>query len=294
MGRRSAIAAESRALVLRLFVAALLASPVPAIVGAGPVRAGTCPRFGDPEVLGSIGDDRINEVSGIVAARRVRGVLWMHEDSGNGTWAYAITPKGRMRADVEVIDAWNWDWEDVALADGRLWIGDIGDNARARDRIRVYWFREPASLDRERVSAKVLWLRYPDQAHNAEAMIVDGRRERLFVFEKQRGEDTSRVYAVGLRGISSGDERELKLVARAPLENITAADLGPDGIVLKNYSTSLFIPWVDRRVVATLRRGTRCPVSLPSSEAVAFSRSGGRIYSIPEGPDPEVSAVERR
>lgn len=182
----------------------------------------------------------------------------------------------------------------MALADGRVWIGDIGDNTRARDRIRVYWFREPGNLDRERVSAKVLWLRYPDGAHNAEAMIVDGRRERLFVFEKQRGQDTSRVYAVGLRGVRSGDERELGLVGRAPLGNITAADIGADGIVLKNYSTAVLLPWVDRRVVATLRRGIRCPVSLPSSEAVAFSRSGRRIFSVPEGSDPEISAVERR
>lgn len=294
MGRRSTLGGERRVRIPRTILGTVLASALPVIVGAGPAGGATCPRFGDPEVLGSIQDGRINEVSGVVAARRIRGILWMHEDSGNGTWVYAITPKGRVRADVEVLDAWNWDWEDVALADGQLWIGDIGDNARARDRIRVYWFREPASLDRERVSAKVLWLRYPDGPHNAEAMIVDGRRRRLFVFEKQRGEETSRVYAVSLRGIGSGDERELTLVARAPLPNITAADLGADGIVLKNYSTTVFLPWVDRRVVATLRRGSRCPMSLPSSEAVALSRGGRRIFSIPEGSDPEISVAERR
>lgn len=294
MGRRgSGTRRAVRVRAIRLAAVWLVASSVSPLAG-GTALAASCPRFGAPEVLGRIVDDRINEVSGIVAARRIPGVLWMHEDSGNGTWVYAITPKGRVRADIAVEDAWNWDWEDVSLADGRLWIGDIGDNARARDRIRIYWFREPASLDRERVSARVLWLRYPDEAHNAEGMIVDGRHHRLFIFEKQRGEDTSRVYAVSLRGIRSGDERELELVARAPLANITAADLGPDGIVLKNYSTAVFLPWVDGRVVATLRRGTRCSVSLPSSEAVAFSRSGGRIYSIPEGSDPEISAVERQ
>lgn len=73
-----------------------------------------------------------------------------------------------------------------------------------------------------------------------------------------------------------------------------AADVGKDGVVIKNYSSALLFPWRSTRVIRTLRRSTPCPVALPASESVAFSLSGHRIYSIPEGRDPEISYVGRR
>jgi hypothetical protein len=256
--------------------------------------AASCPSYAAPVVSGHIDDGRINEASGLVAAGRVRKTFWLEEDSGNGSWVYAVSAAGRVRDAIEVRNATNSDWEDIARARGRIWIGDIGANLFDRERIQVYWFREPRSLSADRVNAKVMTLRYPNNvSHNAEAMIVDGRSQRLFIFEKQRSTSTSRVFGVSIRGARSGDSLRLKKVARVPLENITAADLGRTGIVIKNYGEGMLFPWVGHRVVGTLRQSNPCSVALPSGEAVAFSKSGDRIYTVPEGSNPPIAHADR-
>jgi hypothetical protein len=261
------------------------------VVVAPPAAAGRCPVYAAPVDSGRITADGIGEVSGLVRSRSP-GVLWFHEDSGNGPWLYATTPSGDLRATIEVLDAWNVDWEDMARGGGRLWLGDIGDNARVRPQIRAYWFDEP-SFDVDEVTARSVTLTYEDGPHNAEGMVVDARHDVLIVFEKQRATATSRVYAADLRGVRSGDALELELVARIPIENITAADVGPDGVLVKNNSGGLLFPWVTRRVVRTLRRSAPCPVTLPAGESVAFSTGGGRVYTIPEGSDPPIQYAER-
>lgn len=278
----------------RIFLAAVaLAGTVASVPTVG---AAECPGYSAPAQSGRITDDRINEVSGLVAAPAHPGILWMTEDSGNGPWLYAITPEGEVEAAIEVLDAFNRDWEDMARGDGRVWIGDIGDNARVRPEILVYFFREPSSLDTESVDARVLILRYPDGAHNAEGMIVDGKHQRLFVFEKRRPDPTSRVYAADLRGVRSGDVLDLKLITEVPVTNVTAADIGRDGVMLKNNTQGTLFPWVGdgRRVARTLRRAEPCPVPLPAGESVAFSLSGDRVYAIPEGRDPLISYAARQ
>jgi hypothetical protein len=282
---RSPVGSASRRVVIGLLAATVaLAGTLPAAPRAA---AGACPDYASPVEAGRITDQRINEVSGLVRAR-FPGVLWFHEDSGNGPWLYATSPSGDLRASIEVLDATNRDWEDMARAMGRVWIGDIGDNAQVRTEIQVYWFPEPSSLETTTVSARLLTLRYPD-----DAMVVDGRHRRLFVFEKQRSDPITRVYAADLRGVRPGDALDLQLVARVPIQNVTAADVGHDGVILKNNSGGLLFPWSRTSVVRTLRRSTPCPVALPAGESVAFSASGHRIYTIPEGSDPPIEYAAR-
>jgi hypothetical protein len=264
------------------------------VLAVGPgAAAGECPEYAPPVESGRITEGAIGEVSGL-SRSRFQGILWFHEDSGNGPWLYATTPAGNLRASIEVTDAVNRDWEDMARSMGRVWLGDIGDNARIRPEIQVYWFPEPSSLDTATVRARTLTLQYPDNPHNAEAMVVDGRHGRLFVFEKQRSDSESRVYAADLEGVRAGDTVDLELVARVPIENITAADVGPDGVIVKNNSGGVLFTWSTRSVARTLRDGRRCSVQLPAGESVAFSTSGHRIYTIPEGSDPPIEYAERR
>jgi hypothetical protein len=280
----------------RRVLAGLVASVAASVfVIALAASAAACPSYRAPVVSGHITDDRINEASGLVATGPFKKTFWLEEDSGNGAWVYAVATTGRIRDTIAVRDAVNWDWEDIARARGRIWIGDIGANQLARDFIRVYWFNEPGSLSRRHVEAKVMVLRYPNNiSHNAEAMIVDGRTQRLFIFEKQASASSSRVFGVSIRGVRSGDSLRLRKVARVPIANITAADLGKAGIVVKNYGTGMLFRWEDRRVGTTLRQPHPCAVDLPSGEAVAFSKAGGRIFTVPEGSNPPIAHADRR
>ena len=259
--------------------------PPPGPEASAPPAEPSCPRVVDSTVTGTVADPALDEISGVVVGHRMDGVLWVEEDSGNDAAVYALEPTGEVVAEVTVDGATNEDWEDLAWARGRLWVGDIGDNERERSTIEVYSFREPRDRGVSTVDATTLRLRYEDGPHDAEAMFVDPRDEHLYIIAKQFTEPKSAVYAVRLREVRPGDVGVLRLVARVPLSFVTAADLGPAGIVVRNYLSTLVFPWsADRTIVSTLE-GISCPVSLGSSEAIAQTLDGRALYSMRRASD---------
>ncbi|MEO8423087.1 MAG: hypothetical protein ABI595_04145 [Actinomycetota bacterium] len=257
----------------------------PTVATAGAIDA--CAHYGTAAVTGTVTIDGINEISGVVASRR-RDVLWIEEDSGNPERIYAIDGSGAELATVDVMNADNRDWEDIALTGRRIWLGDIGDNRESRKSIQVYWFREPRP-SRSSVSARVLELRYEDGPHNAEAMVVDGARRELFIFTKQAG--TTSVYMVSVRGLQGGESITLTKIAELPLNTVTAADLGPEGIIVKSGSGYLY-RWTSARTVGASIARTPCRAPAGPGESLGFSRGGGGVgrglYAIPEGTFPSV------
>lgn len=138
------------------------------------------------------GDARLNESSGVAVSRRHDGIVWTHNDSGDGPYLYATDTTGALLAVFEVTGARAVDWEAVALGPcapapwrGRtcLFIADTGDNAEGRTRVVLYAVPEPdpvpaGTQDRARTEpARALRLRYPDRPHDAEALAAfpDGR-----------------------------------------------------------------------------------------------------------------------
>jgi hypothetical protein len=241
-----------------------------------------CAGYGGVTVTGTVTIDGINEVSGVVASRR-RPVLWIEEDSGNPERIYAIDGSGAERAAVDVHGAVNLDWEDIALTGRRIWLADIGDNLGLRPSVQVYWFREPR-LTATSVAAHVLQLHYEDGPHNAEAMVVDGVHRELFILTKQSG--TTSVYTASVRGVQDGGSATLRKVAELPLSTVTAADLGPEGIIVKSGAGYLY-PWTSDRTVASAIAGSPCRAQAGPGESLAFARNGG-LYAIPEGSSPSV------
>jgi hypothetical protein len=249
---------------------------------AGPVQP--CPDFGAVRVTGSVTIPGIGEVSGVVASRNYP-VLWIEEDSGNPERIYAIDDDGTARATIEVKNADNRDWEDIAFTGRRIWLGDIGDNRAQRKSIRVYWFPEPA-LDASSVSARLLTLRYDDGvARNAEAMVVDGPRKKLFVFTKGPGSTT--VFKAPVARLHGGESVTLRRIAQLPLNLVTAADLGPRGIIVKSGDGYLY-PWSAEHRVASTLAGTPCRAPAGPGESLGFSSDDRGLFAIPEGSNPSV------
>jgi hypothetical protein len=257
---------------------------VPASAGAIP----PCSDYGAVTVRGAVTIDGIDEVSGVVASRR-RPVLWIEEDSGNPERIYAIDGSGAQRSIVDVENATNRDWEDIALTGRRIWLADIGDNARVRTSIQVYWFREPRPVETS-VSARLLELTYEDGAHNAEAMVVDGKHRELYVFTKQAG--TTSVYTTSVRGLVGGESLMLTKIVELPLNTVTAADLGPGGLVIKSGGGYLYRWTANRSVVSALAR-TPCRAPAGPGESLGFGFGGAGLYAIPEGSSPSVYFTPR-
>jgi hypothetical protein len=243
-----------------------------------------CPAAQSVRVTGSVAIPGIDEVSGVVASRRTDGLLSIEEDSGNPARIMGVDRTGRELAALRVVGGINLDWEDLALARGRLWIADIGDNLLLRPTITVYSFPEPAVSIR-RVRAEALTLTYPDGPHNAEALFVDGPRRQLFVVTKEAG--VAQVYRTPLPTTFGGATRELRPVGRLPLNRVTAADLGPNGIVIKAGSAFLY-RWTDDRRVASALDQQPCELPAGPGESIAITRSPDGLIAIPEGSDPSI------
>ncbi|MGH7699458.1 MAG: hypothetical protein ACREMJ_02925, partial [Gemmatimonadales bacterium] len=200
------------------------------------------------ERTGALQNPRLTESSGVAVSRAHPGVLWTHNDSGDGPWLYATDRRGTDRGRLLVPGASALDWEDIALgpcpaARGTcVFLGDVGDNLQARPWVTVYAVPEPDppgsrgdTLRTTRAPA-VLRLRYPDGAHDVEAIYVSPRDGALFLVSKGRS-GPIRVYRVGREAWRDADrvataERVQTLAVRPnPGEGrwVTAAAIRPDG-----------------------------------------------------------------
>ena len=141
---------------------------------------------GDPdleaEVAVTLQDETIAESSGLV----VRGDrLYTVNDSGDGPHVYAVDLATGETTGVTTFD--DEEPEDLeAIARGRgqsLWVGDTGDNRRARGSITVHRLVPPPGGGT--VRAETYDLAYPDGPHDAETLLVHPRTERVLVVTKR-------------------------------------------------------------------------------------------------------------
>ncbi|MBJ7472992.1 MAG: hypothetical protein JHD16_16925 [Solirubrobacteraceae bacterium] len=263
------------------------AAGAPALCGALDVR----PR-------GNLRDAELQEVSGLVASRRTRGLLWAIEDSGADPVLTALRENGTTAGRWTVPGAENQDWEDIAAGPGPsgpvLYAADIGDNREARDAVVVYRVPEPASAAGGGTTAPParLELRYPDGAHDAEALIVDPRRGTLLIFTK--GLEGAGIYAASNPPFGRAASAPLKKVADGPLALATAADVSADGttVALRGYFS--LVVWQrsgNEPLTQTVRRKpctSATALTDGQGEALALSRGGTTAWTIAEGTNPPV------
>jgi hypothetical protein len=235
--RLRGIAAETR----KGDAAATVATPLP-LAAATPVQ------------LAALEDRRVKESSGLVASRRTPGLFWTHNDSGDGPFVSAFDRAGRSRGTFRVEGASALDWEDIAAGPGPargesyLYAADIGDNGREREFVVVYRFPEPAlsatedppKEARPTQPAEAIRLKYPDGAHNAEALAVHPATGDIYVVTKANA--SADVYKLA----APFDPQAVNTLAKvATLHGpdffgtlVTGADISPDGrrVALCDYA----------------------------------------------------------
>jgi hypothetical protein len=128
------------------------------------------------------------EASGLAASQRTDQLFWSHNDSASPE-IVAVGADGTSRGRVRLAGASIEDWEAVSTAPCEsgscLYVGDIGDNERARRRIVVYRTPEPAPGEATTADAQIIEGVYPEGPQDAEALFVlDGD---LFVVTKGEG-----------------------------------------------------------------------------------------------------------
>ena len=195
-----------------------------------------------PRVTGRLPAE-LAEASGLATAAD-NEYVWVITD-GDLPRLYAVDSTGSIVARIAVSQARKRDWESLAAAScatGRcLYIADIGDNLRARTSLRVYRIPEPSLSADSTAPVAAFEFRFPDGAHDAEAIFVLPD-EQLYVVTKGRSgpigvyrypgtlHDDSVVTLSLLQQLSPG-------LVQLP-DMVTGAGSTPDGrwIVLRTYA----------------------------------------------------------
>jgi hypothetical protein len=194
------------------------------------------------------------------------------------------------------------DVEDLAAApDGALWLADIGGNTVRRSAVSLY--RWPGTGD----TASRYDLRYPDGAHDAEAILISLTGQPFLVTKAADGH--SGVYAAPrtlapagpLAKVTTLDLRRL----RAPGDTapgsllVTGGAVAPDGVhfVLRTYTAAYEWDAPDGDIERAIRFSPPRVIALAKDrqgEAIAYGSGGTRLLTAGEGTAEPVRELEIR
>jgi len=151
--------------------------------------------FGNAQLTGRLGDDRLVECSGMDTSLAADNLIWAINDNGHGPFIYALRIDGRSMGRVLVVGAQNRDWEglDTFFWQGRpmILIADFGDNQEQHDTHTLYIVEEPeleGECYSESSAVKLAWrivFSYPDHKHDAEGVSVDAAGGKVLVLTKR-------------------------------------------------------------------------------------------------------------
>jgi hypothetical protein len=258
--------------------------------GTRPLQAIAAVAGADASQSVVVADTKLDEISGCAVSVKNPGVLWVHNDSGDDAVLYALRlSDGVTLGKVKLKGISATDFEDMALAGDRLFVGDIGDNGAARKSISVHSVSEPkVNLKKVnqkwKLNPKSIALKYPSEARNAEAMIVDPNGAVVLV-DKVDGT----VWRENKKG-------QLDVVANLKIPLVTGAALvpGSNDVLIRTYpfvyryahvaSTSFDTVWAAKPSIVT------APL-LPQAEAVCASSDGKHGYTLSESRNQPVQIV---
>lgn len=230
-----------------------------------------------------IADERITESSGLALSRAHPHTVWTANDSGDTARVFAVDTRTGLTVGVHRFGAPVWDVEALALdTDGRLLVGDLGDNTSSRKVARIFWFDEPALG--ETSGSWASWeVAYPDGPHDAEALAVHPRTGRVYVVTK--GRNGGGVYALPEKPSRTGVNR-LERVAPAPAMVTDAVFLTDgSGLVVRTYTRAVLLDADSFLQVAS----DLLPLQ-PQGETVALAPGGRGLLVGSEG---QGSVVQR-
>jgi len=253
-------------------------------------------------IAGQLESGKLDEASGMQAG--AGGVFFLHNDDGDDL--FVIDASGRDLGRMHVKKAKNRDWEDITRVAGEngpmLVIGDIGDNHRARKKLRLYFLMEPAEdqYQGELEPVHRLTLRLPDGRRDMESMAYDSSSDMILFLSK--ADEPPRLYGIALDQALAEDELELEFLGEVPgfrpptkrdiitgmnrgmrVSRPTGMDISPDGrlaAVITYRSLYLFRREAEESWVEAFQREPQEFIGPPGlyDEAVSFSEDGKSVY----------------
>lgn len=222
-------------------------------------------------VVSRITDDRIGESSGLAFSVRHRDLAYTMNDSNNRAAVYAIqVSTGRT---VGQVDLERFDLEDpesIAVdRQGRLWLGDLGDNDGERDDASILVFDEPGPGTATPSGVQRFPVSFPDDPQNIEAMLVHPGTRQVFLINKSDG-GAATLFALP-RTLRPGEDNVATDLRRQMPAGVADGTFTPDsrhalvktatGVVAYDASwqpvTSFRVPGLDKGESVTVEPGGR-------------------------------------
>lgn len=264
-----------------------------------------CPEFGYGVEAGEVENDYLYELSGIAVSRKNPGVIWAHNDAGDNPSVYAMDTEGEHLGEYRLSQAYNDDWEDMAVGPGPvndvnyIYVGDVGDNWAWRSYVTIYRVPEPNVVPGPQPVYEILTdvdtinLEYPDDpdgadgARDAEAIMVDPLTRDIYVLSKQDG--SFNLYRAPYPQSTTTTETMEYKGQFWWADDVSAADISPQGdmIIIRNddnYGT-LYMR-AEGQTVWDAMAGIQCwaPIEWEENgEAVSFAPDGCGYYTTSEG-----------
>jgi len=244
---------------------------------------------------GIINNKKLNEISGIAASQINRDIFWVHNDSGNKNYIYAINSKAEVVAIFELMGVKNRDWEDIAVSSGPkgksyIYVADIGDNKAIYKTKYIYRFAEPLIMSKKnhkkRIITKIdkITFQYPDGKRDAETIMVDPIKKDIYIISKR--EKNVNVYLLPY-------PQSLKkiiiptMIGKINTSLIVSGDISNSGnmVLIKNYNKVFY--WKKRKNELLQNIFKRKPEILPymlepQGEGICWAANGKGYYTISE------------
>jgi hypothetical protein len=257
--------------------------------------------FNEAQDLGVIENNAVKEASGIVASYRNKGLLWTHNDSGDGNRIFSMDANGKGTREFFLEGVINRDWEAIGMAtfpEGSfIYVADIGDNNANYSDYAIYRVPEPeitASTPKTNTLRNVqkISFKYPDGARDAEAFLIDQNTKDIFIISKR--EDKKRLYRLPFpqsytQVITAEFVQELTTFSTGIVQTayITDATVSVDNqeVIIKNYFQIFHWRRAANETIpnALKRNPTVLPYNIEvQGEGVCFAQDGGGYYTISE------------
>ncbi|MEJ8756858.1 hypothetical protein WG947_07630 [Pontibacter sp. H259] len=224
------------------------------------------------------------EASGMADSKAHPGHLWVHEDSGNGSELYLLTHAGELSRTVYLKGVANRDWEDIALSGDELYLADIGDNLNAHPTCTIYKFTEPDAATNVVTDIQQITYKYPDGAHDAEALLVDPATKDIYIITKR--DQPSEIYRLTYP-YSLTKTNTAELVGTLPYNGVVSAAISADGkgIIVKTYANIFYYNRSGKEPISKVlqKKLTTLPYKIePQGEAVTFSAEKKGYFTLSE------------
>lgn len=123
--------------------------------------------------------DDIKETSGLIC---FNNRLVTHNDSGNSAELFEFDNEtGEIIRTIQVENASNVDWEDLAQDDNFIYVGDFGNTSGSRRDLVIYKIDKQEYLTQDQVTASLISFVFEDQSDFSPVRNSDWDAEALFV-----------------------------------------------------------------------------------------------------------------